>query len=187
VRSLAKKHQHLPVADILKLLHSKIHEERFLSLTILTHQFEKGDNKAQDKIYKVYLKNTKYINNWDLVDTSAPYIVGPYLLNRSKSILYKLVKSKNLWERRIAIITTLYFIKCNQFNDTLKLAELLLSDKHDLIHKATGWALRELGKKSLNEELAFLDKHFAYMPRTMLRYAIERLPEKQRLHYLKKQ
>jgi 3-methyladenine DNA glycosylase AlkD len=121
------------------------------------------------------------------VDTSAPYIVGPYLLNRSKSILYKLVKSKNLWERRIAIITTLYFIKCNQFNDTLKLAELLLSDKHDLIHKATGWALRELGKKSLNEELAFLDKHFAYMPRTMLRYAIERLPEKQRLHYLKKQ
>ncbi|MDD4983946.1 MAG: DNA alkylation repair protein, partial [Candidatus ainarchaeum sp.] len=129
--------------------------------------------------------NTKYINNWDLVDLSAHKIVGEYLVDKEKLILYKLVKSKDLWEKRIAVISTFWFIKNDSFEDALKIAEILLEDKHDLIHKAVGWMLREIGKKEISVEKKFLDKHFKKMPRTMLRYSIEKFPENERLYYLK--
>jgi len=184
-RKIAKGYRELPLKEVKKLLQSRIHEERLIALFILTHKFQVRDNEQKEKIFKLYLKNTKYINNWDLIDLSANKIIGEYLIQKSKKILYKLAKSKSLWERRIAIMSTFQFIKSNQFKETLKISNLLLKDEHDLIHKAVGWMLREVGKRSLAIEEGFLRKHYKRMPRTMLRYAIERFPESKRQAYLK--
>ncbi len=183
-RTLAKNFYHLSLTDIQKLLKSKIHEERFTALVILVRQFQIGNNQQKKKVYNFYLKNAKRVNNWDLVDTSAPQIVGAYLINKPKNILTKLARSQNFWERRIAILATLAFIRHNQFSDTLRLAKLLLNDGHDLIHKAAGWMLREVGKKSEVTLKKLLNQYYRSMPRTMLRYAIERLPARQRKAYL---
>lgn len=183
-RKLAKKYfKDLTLEDVQKLLSSKIHEERFTALEALNFMYENNIAKRKD-IFDFYLDNTSRINNWDLVDTSAPYILGEYLFNRNKSILFKLASSSNLWEKRIAIISTYYFIKQNRFEETLKVAELLLNDKHDLIHKAVGWMLREVGNKNFIAEENFLEKNYKKMPRTMLRYAIEKFPEEKRKSYL---
>ena len=184
-RKIAKKHQSLPLKETLKLLKSPIHEERLLALIILVLKYPKGSEASKKAIYKAYLKHTKYINNWDLVDLTAPNIVGCYLANKSKKPLYKLAKSRLLWDRRISILSTFYFIRNNQPKDTLKIAKILLSNKEDLMHKAVGWMLREVGKRSENTEKTFLKRHYKIMPRTMLRYAIERFPESIRQAYLK--
>lgn len=184
-RKIAKKYVDLDLSEIKKSLYSKIHEERLCALLILVSKFEKGDDKLKKEIFDFYIENAKQANNWDLVDLSSHKIVGEYLLDRNKDILYWLAKSKNLWEKRIAIISTFAFIRKNKFDDTLKIAEILLKDKHDLIHKAVGWALREVGKKNLLEEEKFLKKHYKNMPRTTLRYAIERFSQQKRNSYLK--
>ncbi len=185
-RKIAVKYKCLSFQDTEKLLKSKVHEERLVALLILVHNFNEGKEEGKKKIFNFYLRNTRFVNNWDLVDLSADKIVGLYLLDKSdKRILYKLASSKNLWERRIAIVATFNFIKNGQFKDTLKVAEILLNDDHDLIHKAVGWMLREVGKCSLETEEKFLKKHYKKMPRTMLRYAIERFPNDIRLQYLK--
>lgn len=183
-REIAKKHNSLLLSDIESLLSSKIHEERLCSLLILVENFKKADDKTKQKIFDFYLKNTKKINNWDLVDLSADKIIGAYISDKDKSIIYSLAKSSNLWERRIAIISTFHFIKNNKFQETMKLAEILLNDKHDLIHKAVGWMLREIGKRSIETLEDFLNKNCKKMPRTMLRYAIEKFPSEKRLKYL---
>jgi 3-methyladenine DNA glycosylase AlkD len=186
LRAISKKYQEICLADLQKLLSNKIHEYRTIALFILILKYKKTDLKEREKIVKVYLKNTKNINNWDLVDCSAHHILGNFLLNKDKSILYKLAKSKNLWERRIAIISCFEFIRNNQFKDVLKLSQILLLDDHDLIHKAVGWMLREVGKRDQSIEEEFLEKNYKKMPRTMLRYAIERFDEDKRQFYLKK-
>jgi 3-methyladenine DNA glycosylase AlkD len=183
VRAIAQKYADLDLVSVIKLLHSKIHEERLLALLILVKKFEAGERGSE--IYNLYLKNSAHINNWDLVDLSVHKIVGAYLNDKPKAVLYKLAKSKNLWERRMAIIATAHFIRQNEFFETLKIAELLLKDEHNLIHKAVGWMLREVGKRDLKAEEAFLKKHYKKMPRTMLRYAIERFPAIKRKYYLK--
>jgi len=185
IRKIAKEYKELDFKSIGKLLHSKIHEERLASLFILVHQFQKSDEQGREKIFNLYLKNTKHINNWDLVDLSSDKIVGAYLINKPRKILYKLAKSKSLWEKRISIIATFYFIKNNDFKETLKISRILLNDGHDLIHKAVGWMLREVGNRDLKTEENFLKKYYKKMPRTMLRYAIEKFPEKKRQEYLK--
>jgi len=186
MRKIANKYQDIPLRDIQALLKSKFHEERSLALGILNRQFTKAKNQERLKFYKFYLQNTKHINNWDLVDISAGNIVGEYLIANPQKIgvLKKLARSKSLWERRIAIMATFTFIKKGQFQETLTIGEMLLTDKHDLIHKAVGWMLREVGKKDQKAEEAFLKKHYQTMPRTMLRYAIEKFPEKTRKKYL---
>jgi 3-methyladenine DNA glycosylase AlkD len=171
--------------DIENLLKDKVHEYRICALAMLSHRYQKADAKTKKAIVDFYLKHTAGINNWDLVDCSAGRILGDYLLNKNRAILYKLAGSKNLWEKRIAIIATSAFIDKNQLSDTLKIAKILIGDKHDLIHKAVGWMLREVGKRSLKTEEAFLKKNYKIMPRTMLRYAIERFTEKRRQAYLK--
>lgn len=184
-RAIAKTYfQKLSLQEAEQLLKSEWHEERLVALFILVLKYQKGDLRIQQDIYDFYLSNSAYVNNWDLVDSSAPYIVGDWLLGKDRKILYKLAKSKILWERRIAIIATLWFIRKGEFVDTIMISEQLLSDKHDLIHKAVGWALREMGKRAPELLIDFLDKHAAYMPRTALRYAIEHLSSKDRLHYL---
>jgi len=183
-RSVAKKYPDLPFSEIQQLLRSKIHEHRMVALFVLVKQYENGDKLARKNIFDLYLKNTKNINNWDLVDLSAPNIVGNYLLDKPRQVLYKLAKSKLLWDRRISILATLAFIRNNEFSDTYKLAEILLNDKHDLMHKAVGWMLREAGKRDQNLEVKFLDRHARKMPRTMLRYAIEKFGPARRSHYL---
>jgi 3-methyladenine DNA glycosylase AlkD len=156
-----------------------------LALLLLVRAFSKGDEVTRKSIYVTYLENTGFVNNWDLVDTSAQHIVGAYLMDKNKAALYRLAKSDDMWERRIAIMSTFHFIKHNEFTETLKISKMLLSDRHDLIHKATGWMLREIGKRSISAEEDFLKKHYKKMPRTMLRYAIEKFPEQKRLRYLK--
>ncbi|OGD97460.1 DNA alkylation repair protein [Candidatus Curtissbacteria bacterium RIFCSPLOWO2_01_FULL_38_11b] len=183
-RKLAKKFGDLKISEIKVLLKSKIHEERLVALLNLVDQFQSADDKNKKQIFDFYLKNTKYVNNWDLVDLTAEKIVGAYLLDKPKSILYKLAKSKNLWERRIAIVATYYFIKNNEFDDTLKIAKLLLFDNHDLLHKAVGWMLREVGKKDQRVLEKFLKENYKNIPRTTLRYAIERFGQKLRQAYL---
>lgn len=184
-RKIAIKFRNLSFSEITELLKSKIHEERLIVLLILVYNFSVGDEKAREKIYKFYLENTKYINNWDLVDLSADKIIGGYLINKPKDTLFKLVRSKNLWEKRISMIATYYFIKNGKFDTTLKLAEILLLDKHDLIQKAVGWMLREVGNRNLQTEIKFLNKNYKKMPRTMLRYCIEKFPEDFRVLYRK--
>ena len=185
-RKVAKKYLNLSLKDLQELLSSKIHEYRLTSLFILIDKYRKSDEKSKKEIVDFYLKNTKNINNWDLIDLSSGKILGNYLLNKNKSILYKLAKSKSLWERRISIMSTSEFIRSNKFDDTLKISEILLKDKHDLIHKAVGWMLREVGKRYLAVEEKFLKKYYKKMPRTMLRYAIEKCEEKKRRYYLGK-
>jgi 3-methyladenine DNA glycosylase AlkD len=184
---MAKKYHDLSLAELKKLIASKYHEERLIALRILVLQFQTGKQKEKSRIYKFYLANSKNINNWDLIDASADKIVGQYLLDNpsEKPILKKLAKSDNLWQRRIAIIATYQFIKNDKLSETLQIAKLLLTDKHDLIHKAVGWMLREVGKKDLEIEEKFLQKHYQAMPRTALRYAIEKFPEPKRQKYLK--
>lgn len=182
IRELAKKYKDINIVDIESLVHSPIHEERMLALIIMTKRYL----KEKDKFYKLYIKNRKYINNWDLVDITCPRIVGDYLLNKPRDTLYKFARSKNLWEKRISIIATATFIQQKDFADTLKISEILLNDKHDLIHKAVGWMLREVGKRDKKTEEAFLQKHHQKMPRTMLRYAIEKFPENERKIFLSK-
>lgn len=187
-RSVAKKYfKDIDLGEVEKLLHSEIHEYRLTALIILTYKFAKESEEGKKKIYDIYLKNLKYVNNWDLVDSSADKIVGAYIQDRDRSILYKLAKSDDLWENRVAMISTFHFIKNGEHEDTFKIAEILLHHKHDLIHKAVGWMLRELGKKQGEARLrSFLDKHYLEMPRTMLRYAIEKFEESVRLKYLSK-
>ncbi len=177
-------YKELNIEQILLSLRSPWHEERLTALFMLVLRYKKDDEKTKSKIVKLYLENTEFVNNWDLVDSSAPYILGNWLQNKDRTILYKLSKSKILWERRISIITTLMFIRNGEYGDTLDLAEQLLNDKEDLINKAVGWCLREVGKKAEDLLVDFLDKYAATMPRTTLRYAIEKFPEPKRKHYL---
>lgn len=183
-RKIAKKYEELSLSDIQNLISKKIHEYRLTSLLILNQKYYKSLPKEKKQIYDFYIKNINFINNWDLVDLSAPKIIGEYLFDKSRRPLYNLAKSKNLWYRRISIISTFTFIKNKDFKDTLKICEILLNDTHDLIHKATGWMLREIGKKDISVLYGFLDKFYHQMPRTMLRYSIEKLPENKRKHYL---
>ncbi len=185
IRKIVKKYNNLPLAQIAKLLHSSIHEERLCALLILVSQYQKADSQKQKQIFNLYLKNYKYINNWDLVDLTAPRIVGAYLLDKPRDVLYKLARSHNLWKKRIAILATFQFIYHGESADTLKISRLLLHDNHDLIHKAVGWMLREVGKRCDEKILLdFLNRNHKVMPRTCLRYAIERLPEAKRKKYL---
>lgn len=184
-RKTAVKFKNLPLKSVEELLKSKIHEERLCALLLLVHNYKKHPEKREE-IYNFYLKNTKYINNWDLVDLSCHQIIGDYLKDKDKSILYQLAKSDNIWERRIAIISAFASIRNNDFKDVVKISEILLNDKHDLIHKAVGWMLREMGKREPLYLIRFLNRHYKEMPRTMLRYSIEKLPEKQRKFYLGK-
>lgn len=187
IKNVAKKYyQNANYNDWQILLKSKIHEERMVALRMLILKYQKGNFKEKEKIFNFYLKNAKKINNWDLVDVSAPKIVGDYLLNKPRSVLYKLARSNNLWERRIAILATFAFIRNNEFEDTLKIAKILLNDKHDLIHKAAGWMLREVGNRNQEAEEEFLKKYYLKMPGTMLRYAIEKFDKKKRKFYLNK-
>jgi 3-methyladenine DNA glycosylase AlkD len=183
-RKIALKYKDLSFEDIGMLLRSEVHEERLIALLILVHQFQ-NEEMLQRRIYEFYLKNTKFVNNWDLVDLSADKIVGGYLSDKPKVILYKLAKSKNLWERRIAMIATYHFIKNGEFEDAIGIAEALIEDQNDLIQKAVGWMLREVGNRDLAVEEKFLKKHYKIMGRTALRYAIEKFPEKTREKYLK--
>ena len=184
LRKVVKECGATPLPDAIRLLRSAIHEERLLALLLLIHAYTNAHDSLKKKIYNLYLKNSRYINNWDLVDLSAPNIVGNYLMDKSREPLYALAKSRNLWKRRIAILSTFHFIRQNDFKDTLQISEILLNDNHDLIHKAAGWMLREVGKRDLQAEKKFLRQHYKKMPRTMLRYAIERFPEAKRQKYL---
>lgn len=184
IRQVANEFQDLPLAKIVRLLKSKIHEERLTALLILVIRFAKGNEAERAHVFKLYLQHTRHINNWDLVDLSAAKIVGAFLADRPKDVLYRLAHSNSLWERRIAIVSTFHFIRQNKFADTLKIAEILLYDKEDLIRKAVGWMLREVGKRDQACEERFLAKHYKRMPRTMLRYAIERFFESKRQAYL---
>jgi 3-methyladenine DNA glycosylase AlkD len=185
LRRLAGKFRDAPADVIAGLLKSPLHEERLLALLVYVDRYKKGSAEERDKIYVQYLANTRYVNNWDLVDLTAGYIVGEHLSERDKAALYILARSADLWERRISIIATSAFIKRGEFAHTLRIAGMLLDDKEDLIHKAVGWMLREVGKKDLKEEEKFLKVHYRNMPRTMLRYAIEKFPEAKRQRYLK--
>jgi len=185
VRLLLREYRTLTPTDVLPLLASPIHEERLFALIALVRCFEKGDQPTREQVYTLYLANTSRINNWDLVDISAPQIVGGFLLDRDSGPLDLLAQSASRWERRIAIISTFTFIRQNRFEETMRIARLLLHDREDLIHKAVGWMLREVGKREQTVEEAFLKEHYLIMPRTMLRYAIEKFPEEKRQMYLK--
>jgi 3-methyladenine DNA glycosylase AlkD len=184
---IAKEFVLMPPAEIEKLLASKIHEMRAGAMSIMNQQARnrKTPESRRKELFDLYLRRSDRINNWDLVDLGAPYVVGGYLVDKPRDLLYKLARSKNMWERRTAIVSTFYFIRQGDIEDTFNIAEVLINDKEDLIHKATGGWLREAGKKDRDRLLKFLDKHAATMPRTMLRYAIERLDPKLREHYLK--
>ncbi|MFO7446501.1 MAG: DNA alkylation repair protein [Ignavibacteriaceae bacterium] len=183
-RGIAKENLDLSFKELGELIKSPVHEERLISLLILVLRFPKAEPKEQEKIFKFYIKNIKTINNWDLVDLTAPNIAGWFLFDKDRTLLYELAISKNIWARRIAVIATFYFIKRNQYSDALSISKILLNDKHDLIHKATGWMLREIGKRNITAEEDFLKKYYKQMPRTMLRYAIEKFPEPKRKKYL---
>lgn len=184
LRKIAKNYINLSLDEILILIQSPINEERLLALIILTKKYELGDKSLRKQLYDFYINNIKYINNWNLVDSSAHLIIGRHLFDLDKSILYSLAESNIMWERRISIVSTWFFIKNHQFKWTLKVAEKLLSDKEDLIHKAVGWMLREVGKRDKEALKSFLDMYVTRMPRTMLRYAIEKLSEDERKYYL---
>jgi len=186
LRGVAKAWLSLNEDGILVFLQSPVHEERLLALIILVEQFAQTTPGRQERIFQLYLQNTPFINNWDLVDLSAPKIVGKFLADKDRAILYHLARSSLLWERRIAIVATFYFIKNKQWDDTLAISRQLLADREDLMHKAVGWMLREAGKQSVPALEDFLKKHSRTMPRTMLRYAIERFPEAKRKTYLRK-
>ena len=185
LRSLVKEHDGLPPREAAKLLRSAFHEERLFALLALVRAFTRGSEPEKKKIFALYLGNARFINSWDLVDLSAPAIVGGYLAGRGRSRLYALAGSNNVWKRRIAVLATFAFIRTDDYADALKIAEKLLGDGHDLIHKAVGWMLREIGKRDRRTEEKFLLLHYKKMPRTVLRYAIERFPEARRKKYLK--
>ncbi len=184
LRKQVPDYRSMSTAQTMKLLASTYHEARLFALLLLVDRFKRGDESDRKTVYQVYLENTRYINNWDLVDLSVYHIVGPYLEKGDTSILDELALSKSLWERRIAIVATFFFIKQGRFEPTLKIAAVLLHDTEDLIHKAVGWMLREVGKRDIAVERKFLVRHYRDMPRTMLRYAIERFPEEERLDFL---
>ncbi|MEW5930889.1 MAG: DNA alkylation repair protein [Gemmatimonadota bacterium] len=185
LRRLAKEAAALPLEDAEELLRSPYHEKRLLALLILVRAHAKGDAALRERIHATYLANTRYVNNWDLVDSSAEHLVGAHLRDGDRGLLDRLAASDSVWERRIAVIATFHFIKRGELADTLRIAGLLLSDRHDLVHKAVGWMLREVGKRDREAEEAFLREHCRTMPRTMLRYAVERFPEPLRLAYLR--
>jgi 3-methyladenine DNA glycosylase AlkD len=185
VRAVAREFRDAPPGEVSRLLASPIHEERLLALLLMVQAFRRADQPARRRLYEQYLAGTRYINSWDLVDLSAPAIVGGWLKERSRAPLVKLARSSSLWERRIAILATHHFIKAGEFHDTFRIADLLLEDPHDLIHKAVGWMLREVGNKDGAAERAFLKDRYRRMPRTMLRYAVEKFPERERLRYLR--
>lgn len=180
-RKIAKKFKNISLKDVESLLKSDYHEVRLCALFILREKYK----KSPGEVIKVYLNNLEYVNNWDLVDSSAPYLLGQYLYDKDRTLLYDLAKSGDLWKQRIAILSTFYFIKQNDFEDTLRISEILLNHKHDLIHKAVGWMLREIGKRNKEIKDSFLKKYYKFMPRTMLRYAIEKYPEEERQKFLK--
>ena len=184
IRMLCRRFRNAPLADIDKLLHSPIHESRLLALLLMVQAFRAGDDREKQRIYALYLSRTRFINSWDLVDSSAPHIVGAWLAQRSRAPLRRLARSNSLWERRISIVATQYLIRQHSFEDTFALADLLLDDQHDLIHKAVGWMLREAGDRDPVAIRRFLATRHMRMPRTMLRYAIEKFPEKERQTYL---
>jgi len=179
-RKVASKHGDLALNDIARLLKSGIHEHRSVALAILVIQFKRADEETRQRIFDFYLTHADNINNWDLVDASAPYIAGQYLMDKPRQVLYRLAQSATLWERRIAIVSTLAFVKAGELEDAFGIAELLLGDKHDLIHKAVGWVLREAGKISRSRQLGFIARHYRRIPRTALRYAIEHLEPRDR-------
>lgn len=185
-RRLAKKYTEASLVDVKKLLANKIHECRLIGLLILVEKFGKADESQRKKIVDFYLDNVRYINNWDLVDLSADKILGEFLSDKDTSILKKFAVSENLWQRRIAIVSTFALIKQNKFGDTLKISKILISDKQDLIHKAVGWMLREVGKRNKKTELDFLKQNYSKMPRTMLRYSIERFSESEKKFFMKR-
>ncbi len=185
-RALAKKYVSMSLDEVTGLLSSVIHEERLVALFIMEMRFSAGSDREQSRIFNVYLRNLEFVNNWDLVDLSAPKIVGPYLERSGREVLYKWASSKNMWHRRIAVLCTFHFLRKRDFVDVLRIAEILLHDEEDLIHKAVGWMLREVGKRDLRAEERFLGKFCGVMPRTMLRYAIERFPEEKRRFYLRR-
>jgi len=185
LRSVAKKHYSLTYNELEVLISSPIHEERLTALFILVHKFKKADEGEKENIFNFYMQHKKFINNWDLVDLSADKIAGAYLFNKDVTILFELADSENLWDKRIALLSSFNFIKNGVFDISLQLAEKLLYDKHDLIHKGVGWMLREIGNRDINTLEGFLFKHYKSMPRTMLRYAIEKFPEAKRQQYLK--
>jgi 3-methyladenine DNA glycosylase AlkD len=184
-RRLARQYRDLPLSETIKLLQSSIHEARFLALLILISAFQQGSTAFREDIYRLYLENSHRINSWDLVDVSAEHIVGAHLRFRDRSPLHRLASSSLIWERRIAIIATFHYIKVREFDETLHIAALLLRDREDLIHKAVGWMLREVGKRDRPAEMAFLTTHYKVMPRTMLRYAIEKFEEGLRQQFLR--
>jgi 3-methyladenine DNA glycosylase AlkD len=185
LRKLTRDYEDLPQAEVIELLNSPWHEERLLALLILVRQYERADDRARGAIHRLYLRHTRSINNWDLVDCSAAQIVGAHLEGSSRRYLRRLARSQSLWERRIAMIATYHYIKGGEFKDALAIAELLVDDDHDLIHKAVGWMLREIGKRNRRVEEKFLRKHARRMPPTMLRYAIEHFPKPLRLRYMR--
>jgi len=185
LRKLAKKYRETSIDETSQLLKSHFHEERLLTLLILVGIFKKANKEDKKSVFTLYLDNTKSINSWDLVDCSAEHIVGAYLREVDKQPIYNLANSESLWERRISIMSTFHFIKHNEFIDSLRISKILLYDKEDLIHKAVGWMLREIGKRDMEAEEGFLKKHYKIMPRTMLRYSIEKFPEEKRESYLK--
>jgi len=186
LRKLCREFRHAGVEVISELLDSPWHEDRMLALLLLMERYRASDETGREALYDFYCSRSDRVNNWDLVDVSCPHIVGRHLQTRDRSPLYRFVESSNLWERRIAIVSTFYFIRNDDFGDTLDLAERLLTDPEELLHKATGWMLREVGKRSQSQLEAFLERHATVMPRTALRYAIERLPEEDRRGWLRR-
>jgi len=189
-RKVAKKHLDISLSELQELVQSKYHEHRLTGFMMIEYKFQKAekknDKKEQEELYDFFIKNKEYANNWDIIDVTTPKVVGKYLFDKDRAILYKLAKSKSIWDRRIAVLATFWFIYKNDFFDSIKIAEILVDDKHDLIHKAVGWMLREVGKRDQAVEEKFLDRHYKTMPRMMLRYALERLPEDRRKHYMGK-
>ncbi len=184
IRKQVKKYQDVSFEEVLEVLKSPFHEERLFALLSLVEKFSKGSAWEKEDVYNAYLKHTKYINNWDLVDSSASYILGAYLSDKDKKPIYHLAISKDLWERRIAIMSTFYMIKKGDFLDAMEISKILINDREDLIHKAVGWMLREIGKRNMTVETTFLKPRYKRMPRIMLRYAIEKFPEKERKMHL---
>lgn len=185
LRALVREYRGVSIDTLAVLLRSEWHEARLFALLLLVDAYRRADAETRESIYRLYLENTRYVNNWDLVDSSAPYIVGPHLEERDRSVLDRLARSEVLWERRIAMLATQHFIRQGEFVTTLRIANLLVKDEHDLIHKAVGWMLREVGNRDREAEEVFLQRHHRTMPRTMLRYAIEKFPPDLRQRYLR--
>lgn len=184
LRDIAKRYRELSSETIVELLQSPINEMRLLALIMLVDRYQKGRSSAQEEIFQLYCDHMPHINNWNLVDASAHHIIGAHLHSQDKSLLLELASSKIMWKRRIAIVSTWYFIRKNEFEWTVKIAEKLLNDKHDLIHKSVGWMLREMGKREENYLIRFLHQYASQMPRTMLRYAIEKLNDEQKRMFM---